>query len=509
MNYTNCINCFTPLNGNAVCQQCGFDHSTYAPQSHHLPPGTLLRNRYLIGKALGQGGFGITYAGFDINLTRKVAIKEFFPEGTVWRDSKLTTSVSCYNDASFQERYDVGIRKCMNEAQSLARLDDIPNIVRVLDYFKENNTAYIIMEFVEGVTLKAFLRQQSHTMSFQQAVKLLSPVGTALQEIHRRAFVHRDISPDNIMICPNGKTKLLDFGAVKTVAPDGSATINLVVKRGFSPIEMYSTTGKIGPWSDVYSYCATLFYIISKSKVDEPLERMGHDSLGEKLANLVLPAQRSVLEKGLALQPYQRYQNMSELLAALDAHHADPVSFSRQTPPQDPVRKGPAMQTPSQNAIPKGPAVQKPQQTPIRREPAVQTPFQNNIQKGPAVQEPYQSAFQKGPAVQEPSWEPEPQRSIAKKTLIALIAAAAVLLCILIGILVSKATDDDSGVSAPDISAAAQQENAASVLSETRVLMGYNEYSSRSVFGSKDYKRSEIVRIGFLDSLSEKPSAGA
>ena len=347
MKYANCINCFAQLNGDAICARCGFDNGAYVPEPHHLPPGSLLRDRYMIGKALGQGGFGITYAGFDTNLNRRVAIKEYFPEGTVWRDSTQTAIVSCYTSESVRERYSTGIHKCMNEAQSLAMLDDIPGIVRVLDYFKENNTAYIIMEFVEGVTLKAFLKQLPARMTFPQAVELLSPVGKALEEVHRRGFVHRDISPDNIMIDPNGKPKLLDFGAVKMVTPGGSATENPVVKRGFSPIEMYSTTGRIGPWSDVYAYCATLYYMLTGKAAQEPMDRMERDTLGADLAGILPPAQRSVLESGLALQPNQRYQGMPELLAALTSCRNDSVFYPGPTATdgvlQEPV---PTVQTP-------------------------------------------------------------------------------------------------------------------------------------------------------------------
>ena len=318
MNYTNCINCFAQLNGSAVCPRCGFDHGAYVPQPHHLRPGTVLCGRYVIGRAMGQGGFGITYAGFDPNMNRRVAIKEFYPNGVASRDASRTDVVTCTGTGDIAENFRLGVDKCVQEARSLAQLDDIPGVVRGLDQFQANNTAYIIMEFVEGVTLREYLRQRlPQKPDFREAVELLAPIGKVLQRVHERGYVHRDVSPDNIMINTEGEPKLLDFGAVKmVVSDDGGQTEHPIVKRGFSPIEMYSTEGKIGPWSDVYSYCATLYYMVTGSKADEPTNRINNDTLGGKLANAVTPEQMRVLEKGMALQQQNRYQNMSELLEA-------------------------------------------------------------------------------------------------------------------------------------------------------------------------------------------------
>ena len=326
-----CVNCFAPLAGGSVCGQCGFDNAAYRPQPHHLPPGTVLRDRYIIGRAMGQGGFGITYVGFDTNLDFKVAIKEYFPEGTALRDASQT-AVSCYPSQNTRERYDVGLRKCVNEARALAKLGAIPSIVRVQDFFQENNTVYIIMEFVEGVTLNAYLKRLPERPGYKEAVTLLAPVGAALEEIHASGFVHRDISPDNIMITRKGEPKLLDFGAVKAVATGGSVTENPVVKRGFSPMEMYTTDGKIGPWTDMYAYCATLCYILLGRPPEEPMDRVEEDPLPGILAKVVSPEQAAALLKGLAFQTKRRYQSMVELLAALNACKDDTA------PVQDPAK---------------------------------------------------------------------------------------------------------------------------------------------------------------------------
>ena len=332
-----CVNCFALLADGPVCGQCGYDNAAYHPQPHHLPPGVILRNRYVVGKAMGQGGFGITYVGFDTSLKRRVAVKEYFPEGTAIRDAARTVCVSSYSSEAFQKRYGAGLNKCMNEAQSLAKLDDIPGIVRVLDYFQENNTAYVIMEFVEGVTLVTYLRQLPQKPDYREALALLSPIGTALRRIHDRGFVHRDVSPDNIMINRFGEPKLLDFGAVKTVTEGGTPTESPIVKRGFSPHEMYSVKGKIGPWSDVYAYCATLYYILTGTAPEEPIDRAGEDPAGESLSRFVSPAQTAALLKGLAIQPDQRYQTAAEMTAALNACLNDPAPEKETCPMGAPV----------------------------------------------------------------------------------------------------------------------------------------------------------------------------
>ena len=349
-----CVSCFAPLSGGPVCPRCGFDNAAYRPKPHHLPPGTILWGHYVVGRAMGQGGFGITYAGFDTRLDRRVAIKEYFPEGTAIREAARTTRVSCYADTGFQERYGAGLRKCVNEARSLARLDDIPGIVRVLEYFQENNTVYIVMEFVEGVTLVDYLKRLPQRPGYREALSLLAPVGAALGEIHARGFVHRDVSPDNIMIAPNGRPKLLDFGAVKTVTEGGAATESPVIKRGFSPVEMYSTDGMIGPWSDVYGYCATLFYVLTGAAAQEPMNRLQKDTLGECLSRVVSPAQTEALRKGMAFQPDQRYQTAAEMSAALTACRDDPAPVPKTSPLSSSTPETEAVDRPAPETIPIG-----------------------------------------------------------------------------------------------------------------------------------------------------------
>ncbi len=311
--YKYCLKCLSPLKEDGVCQACGYDNYSYDRAIHHLKPETVLHGRYYVGAELGEGGFGITYVGLDLVLNRKIAIKEFFPNGGVWRGEDEIT-VKCHTTLLNQQNFELGKQKCISEAQSLAKLDDISAVVRILDFFSENNTAYIIMEFVEGSTLKDYVRSLPRKMTLREALDLLKPITDALEIIHKRGFVHRDISPDNIMLVKNGTSKLLDFGAVKSVTPDGSATEHPVIKQGFSPLEMYSSNGLIGPWTDVYALAATILYLIMGIFPDDPPNRLDNDTFPEKLDKRMSPKQKDVFLKALSIQSKNRYQSVGDFI---------------------------------------------------------------------------------------------------------------------------------------------------------------------------------------------------
>ncbi len=320
-----CIKCFQPLNGSDICPRCGGRNALYQPKINYLPVGTQLQGRYIVGKVLGEGGFGITYAGFDPQLRRRIAVKEYFPVGCVNRDINKSLRVTCSEMQDLRQIFDIGKQKALQEAQSLGQLDDIGDIVRVLDFFPENDTAYIIMEYVEGVTLREYVKSRGGVMQIGDAVELLMPIMLALRDIHARGFIHRDISPDNIMItAQRGNARLLDFGAVKSLMDtQGDYTQNVIIKRGYSPPELYSTEERIGPWSDVYSMCATLFFLVCGKKLQEPMGRLSHDTAPELLRQTVSPHYGAVLLKGLAVQAEQRYQNMDDLIRDLEAARAE------------------------------------------------------------------------------------------------------------------------------------------------------------------------------------------
>ena len=214
MNINNlCPNCLTEYEG-SMCPHCRHVRSDRQDNAHALKPYTILSGKYLVGNVIGEGGFGITYIGFDLNLEVKIAIKEYYPNGFVTRESEVTSMVTGYttNDPEqFQKWKDSFVR----EARNLAKFSNLPGIVHVRDFFQENNTAYIIMEYVEGETLKTYLKNRRSPMSVEEVLELMEPVIKSLSKVHDGGIIHRDISPDNIMIQEGGDIKLIDFGAAR------------------------------------------------------------------------------------------------------------------------------------------------------------------------------------------------------------------------------------------------------------------------------------------------------
>ena len=310
-----CPYCMNILSEETSCPTCGKDPETYRPASHHFPPGTRLHDRYLLGRVLGKGGFGITYLGLDTELERRVAVKEYFPTAFVKRETSLTLEVTCYTDAG-RTSYEKGREQFLKEARTMARLENIPEIVRVLDFFQENNTAYIVMEFLEGETLKDRTAQLGRIPS-GELLELLRPVMGAMDTMHQAGIIHRDISPDNLMCLPDGRVKLMDFGCAKEI--EGGRTLTVTLKQGFAPLEQYTGHGQ-GPWSDLYSLCATIYYCITGRVPTAALERdrerdplLSPNQLGAGL----LARQERALIKGMALQVQNRWQTIGELYGAL------------------------------------------------------------------------------------------------------------------------------------------------------------------------------------------------
>ena len=206
-----CLNCMEPLAEGGLCEHCGPNAQLPARIAHHLPPGTKLANgRYLVGRALGQGGFGITYIGRDLTLNMRVAIKEYFPTLFVSRAAESTHAVVALAPDD-QKRLKAGRQRFLNEARVLAKFHGNPGIVDVRDFFEQNETAYIVMDYLEGETLKDYLRHE--TIEANRAFDLIQPILDTLELIHANNVIHRDISPDNIMLCSNGNLCLMDFGA--------------------------------------------------------------------------------------------------------------------------------------------------------------------------------------------------------------------------------------------------------------------------------------------------------
>lgn len=309
---------------NGVCAKCGFDMNGYTVMPHHLVPGTLVKQRYKIGRVLGEGGFGITYIGIDTVLNLKVAIKEFYMSGYVNRNHDASPNVFA-TLGTHRDTFEKNREKFLNEARVLAQFYGEAGIVGVRDFCEENGTAYIIMDFLNGVDLKTYLEQKGR-LAPEDAVKLLMPVMTSLQHVHAEGIIHRDISPDNIMVMEDGSTKLLDFGAAREISQTDIKSLSVILKPGYAPEEQYRSKGRQGPWTDVYALAATLYKCIVGATPDDAMERMYRDRLpSPAAADAACPiAISNVIIKGLAVRQADRYQDVASFLADLKTAMDDP-----------------------------------------------------------------------------------------------------------------------------------------------------------------------------------------
>ncbi len=313
MQMIRCANCMKELESAVrICPFCGYDQEE-KQKENALRRNTILHGRYLIGTVIGQGGFGITYVGYDLMLEMKVAVKEYFPSGNASRTGSYSNEIQWDHTDDDDESWNKGIERFLKEARRMAKLDSVPSIVRVRDAFSENQTAYIVMDFVEGETLKNQLLKNG-IMKPETCFQMIEPILDSLAVIHENGFIHRDISPDNIMIQPDGKARLLDLGAAVDIRANAGQASSAVVKRNFSAPEQYMDSEALGSWTDVYAMTATIYYSLTGKVVPEALERE------MKKTPLVFPEERKlpsglqeVLTAGLELHAENRIRDMREL----------------------------------------------------------------------------------------------------------------------------------------------------------------------------------------------------
>ncbi len=309
-----CPWCMTALEGAEVCPRCGKPAAAYVPSPHHLPPGTVLAGRYTVGGVIGEGGFGITYVAYDRRLARKAAVKEYYPLDRATRNSAASLSLVSLTGLA-KETFERGRQRFLDEARIMARLEKQPAIVGVLDHFEANNTAYIVMEYVEGVTLKQIVERDG-PMAPEKLLPLMEPVFRALSGLHESGLIHRDISPDNLML-ENGAMRLLDFGCARE-ADQGQETLTIAIKHGYAPIEQYRQKGQ-GPWTDVYALGATIYFGLTGKAPPQPLDRVPEDTLllPTKLGAPLTKRQELALLKALRIQTRRRFQSMEDFRRAL------------------------------------------------------------------------------------------------------------------------------------------------------------------------------------------------
>ena len=315
MSVSYCCRCMSHKAENDKCPVCG-DTTEYEAPVHHLKPGTVLRDKYLIGKAIGEGGFGITYVGRDLTLDMKIAVKEYYPNGFSNRNNDHSNQVTM-SKGNHGNEFEKEMQRFLSEARILARFCNDPGVVGVRDFFRDNGTAYIVMEYLDGITLKNYLNKYGPIPSATFA-EMIDPILQALHEIHNQGLIHRDISPDNIMMLKNGRLKLLDFGAAREVAGDKS--LSVMLKPGYAPEEQYRSKGQQGPWTDVYAMCATIYKCITGITPDESIQRVFEDELKKpsELGVEITAKFEQALLKGLSVKSTDRIQSIDILRRAIN-----------------------------------------------------------------------------------------------------------------------------------------------------------------------------------------------
>lgn len=303
-----CMHCMKGKVIGGRCTNCGRAPETAQDRCPAaLPLNTRLHGRYYLGDVLGQGGFGITYIAWDTKANRRVAIKELYPTNDVYRENHRTVAVR-----PGQETYFAHVFQCFaNEAKVLMELQH-EGVVRVYHLFEENNTVYYVMEYLEGSDLSAKLGKEG-TQTWPEMEQIVRDILSALESLHRRGLIHRDISPDNIFLTTQGRAMLIDFGSVRNY--QGKHSFTVFLKHNFAPWEQYQSHGNQGPWTDIYALCATLYYCLSGKLPPKAPDR----AKGAEVVPLLqycpdTPAYvAAAIEKGMALKYADRFRSVAEL----------------------------------------------------------------------------------------------------------------------------------------------------------------------------------------------------
>ena len=282
-----------------------------------LKPGVILKERYKIEEVIGAGGFGITYRAWDPLLQSYVAIKEYYPSGIATRSAD--SSKVCVPVGQEQREYHRGRIRFLKEAQDVARFQSEPNIVSIYDYLEENDTAYMVMEYLHGCTLKQYIREPGGRLDTDHILHICLSVLDALAVVHKAGMIHRDISPENIFICEDLTVKLIDFGAAKQVYLDGEQTMSVVLKPGYAPPEQYAKKDKQGPWTDIYALGATLYFAGTGEKPEESFGRVLEDTIKPVCeVNPEIPrAMSQVIMRAMSVKIEDRYQTVEAMREAL------------------------------------------------------------------------------------------------------------------------------------------------------------------------------------------------
>lgn len=309
-----CESCFHEISEGDVCHNCGFNKADFTPDPMALPMGTKLTDKIIIGRVMGKGGFGITYLAYDLRLDKVIAVKEYFPNGISYRTGAGTELTVV--DPKSAETFEQGTEKFYTEAEMVSQFNGNPNIMGVYDYFRANNTVYLVMEYLSGITLKNYVKKHG-MLSDGQALYVMDKIVAALSITHSAGVLHRDISPDNIMICADGKVKLIDFGAARQIWAESSSNLTVVMKPGYTPIEQYTKKGKQGAWTDIYSLGVSIYYALTGVILDDPYSRMDNDEEFDENKHGINNSLWEILKKCTMINASDRYGSAIDLRKAL------------------------------------------------------------------------------------------------------------------------------------------------------------------------------------------------
>ena len=421
MEQRRCFGCME-LTDQPVCPRCGWS-AQHNNEFHQLPVGTVLADKYLVGRALGQGGFGITYIGWDTNLDIRVCVKEFFPMSTVNRDHSIANTVNC-NATVLMNGYASSRERFLREAKSMAKFRDVPQIVSIFDFFQANNTAYMVMQYIEGIDLAKYVARRGGRIGMDETQRILKPIMEALSLVHEAGMIHRDIAPDNIMLHPRDGAKLLDFGAVRQLEnPDTEKELTrsteAILKNGFAPMEQYQSRGSLGPWTDVYALSATIYYCVTGRIPTEALTRVMEETpLDWSGAEGITPEQIQVLEQGMAVRAKNRIQSVKELAEGL---YAPGKPKPQPAPTPSPRREPELKHDPPLKIAP----IPKPEPEPQREEKTVPA----------AKHDPLSDTYRILQQNDKPQPEPRPARKRISNRAVIFAAAAVVLIALALAFL--------------------------------------------------------------------------
>ena len=313
------------------CPCCGFSWKTPAKAGRELPPFTILGGRYLLGNRIGTGGFGIIYIAMDLETEETVAVKEFFPVSYAERVGQDVTALPGEDGRYFRE----ALGSFRKEARILSGFTDVENVIRYRDYVMENKTAYLITDYVRGIDLGQYMKITGKTFSQEEVLDLMHPILMAVDTLHSRHVLHRDVSPENLILSPEGRLTLIDFGGAREYDPEDTRNLTVILKHGYAPDEQYHSGSRQGPWTDLYACCAVMYQMISGILPQDGADRRIKDDLLplDEIGGLtVTETFARAMEKGMTIHAPDRYLSISRLMA--DICPEDPNAGKTESRPE-------------------------------------------------------------------------------------------------------------------------------------------------------------------------------